>query len=293
MPTAAEVRQQLTGPGGMFEITTKEVDGRTLQVFKNRLPSLRQIPELAVMRGDGETFIVYGDRTYGFQTFVETANGVAHALEGPLRPAPRRPRGRPVAEQPRVVPGVLGRPSTNGAVLVGLNGWWKTDEVEYGLQDSGAKVLVADRKRFERIAGSLDEAPDLEHVFLIDASPEDFPEAAKTGKLHRFDELTAEPDRHLRRHADRRGGRGGHLLHVGHDRPAQGGGVDPPQHGRQPPEHDVRRGRRAPCAAPTCSAVPARRRRRADGVAVHVAAVPRVGLPLHARRRACSPASSW
>ena len=58
-----------------------------------------------------------------------------------------------------------------GAILVGLNGWWTTDEIEYGLQDSGAKVLVADQKRFERIAGSLDLAPDLEHVFLIDCTP--------------------------------------------------------------------------------------------------------------------------
>jgi acyl-CoA synthetase (AMP-forming)/AMP-acid ligase II len=39
-----------------------------------------------------------------------------------------------------------------GAILVGLNGWWKTDEVVYGLQDSGAKVLVADGRRFERVA---------------------------------------------------------------------------------------------------------------------------------------------
>ena len=30
-----------------------------------------------------------------------------------------------------------------GGVLVGLNGWWTTDEVMYGLEDSGAKVLVA------------------------------------------------------------------------------------------------------------------------------------------------------
>ena len=44
-----------------------------------------------------------------------------------------------------------------GAVLVGLNGWWKTDEILYGLTDSGAKVLVADRKRFERIADELDD----------------------------------------------------------------------------------------------------------------------------------------
>ena len=62
-----------------------------------------------------------------------------------------------------------------GAILVGLNGWWKTDEILYGLQDSGAKVLVADRQRFERIAdATLDEVPDLEAVFLVDADPADF-----------------------------------------------------------------------------------------------------------------------
>jgi long-chain acyl-CoA synthetase len=144
MPTAAEVRQQLTGRGGMFEITTKEVDGRTLQVYKDRMTSLRQIPEVAIVRGDDETFIVYGDRTYGFKTFVETANGVAHAWKDRygLR------HGDRVAVLSQNNPEwclAFWAAVTNGAILVGLNGWWKTDEVEYGLQDSGAKVLVADQ----------------------------------------------------------------------------------------------------------------------------------------------------
>jgi long-chain acyl-CoA synthetase len=77
-------------------------------------------------------------------------------------------------------------------VLVGLNGWWTTDEVIYGLQDSGAKVLVADQKRFERIAASLDELPDLEHVFLVDCSPA---EVGLDGdpRIHEFAELTGAP----------------------------------------------------------------------------------------------------
>jgi long-chain acyl-CoA synthetase len=53
---------------------------------------------------------------------------------------------------------------------------------------------VADRKRFERIAGDLGEAPDLEVVLLVDADPADFPEAAG-GKVQllRYDELTGSP----------------------------------------------------------------------------------------------------
>jgi long-chain acyl-CoA synthetase len=50
---------------------------------------------------------------------------------------------------------------------------------------------VADAKRFERIAGDLDQCPDLEHVFLIDADPADFDTTGGDKRLHRFDELLA------------------------------------------------------------------------------------------------------
>src|SRR5690606_31410480 len=77
-----------------------------------------------------------------------------------------------------------------GAVLVGLNGWWNTDEIRFGLEDSGAKVLVADAKRFERIADLVDGTESLERVYLIDADPGDF---GGGPKLHRLDELLADP----------------------------------------------------------------------------------------------------
>ncbi|MDP1818746.1 MAG: class I adenylate-forming enzyme family protein [Acidimicrobiales bacterium] len=191
MPTSAEVRAQLTGPGGMFEITTEDVLGRPTQVYANRMPSLRSVAEAGLMRGDAQTFLVYGERTYGFGTFVETANSVAHTL--------RRSFG--INKGDRVAVLAQNNPEwclsfwatvSQGAVLVGLNGWWTTDEVLYGLQDSGAKVLVADRKRFERIADSLDQLPDLEHVFLIDGQAVDVG-LADDPRIHTFDELTGSP----------------------------------------------------------------------------------------------------
>ena len=45
-----------------------------------------------------------------------------------------------------------------GAVIVPLNAWWTSPELEYGLRDSGAKVLIADEERVERLASLL---PDL------------------------------------------------------------------------------------------------------------------------------------
>ena len=43
MTTLAEVRAQLTGPGGPFEVITEVVDGVEMQVYKDRLPHLRAV----------------------------------------------------------------------------------------------------------------------------------------------------------------------------------------------------------------------------------------------------------
>jgi long-chain acyl-CoA synthetase len=175
MPSLSEVRAQLTGPGGMFEVTTEPVLGRPQQVYKDRMRSLREITRAAIGRGDDTPFIVYGDRSYGFRTFVEAANGVARALATEYGVGP----GDRVAVLSQNNPEwclAFWATVSQDAVLVGLNGWWKADEILYGLQDSGSTVLVADAKRFERIADRLDEASDLAHVFLVDAAPGDFPD---------------------------------------------------------------------------------------------------------------------
>ena len=128
-----------------------------MEIYANRMPSLRSVAEVGLLRGDDQTFIVYGDRTYGFGTFVQESNSVAHALRERFGLA----KGDRVAVLSQNNPEwcmAFWATVSQGAVLVGLNGWWTTDEIEYGLQDSGAKVLVADRKRFERIAGHLDAA---------------------------------------------------------------------------------------------------------------------------------------
>ena len=39
-----------------------------------------------------------------------------------------------------------------GAVAVAMNSLWLTEEMEYGLTDSGAKVLFADQERLDRLA---------------------------------------------------------------------------------------------------------------------------------------------
>jgi long-chain acyl-CoA synthetase len=64
-----------------------------------------------------------------------------------------------------------------GCLLVGgiatlLNAWWTGPELEYGLNDSGAKVAIVDRERLDRLAEHLHNCPALERIFVSRESEE-------------------------------------------------------------------------------------------------------------------------
>ena len=190
MPTTAEITAQLTGPGGPFEVVTESVGGLEMKVYKDRFRSLRDVAGLATAHGD-QTFIVYGDRRISFSEFSGLAGSVAAALRDRFGVGHGDRVAVLSANNPEWCMAFWGTVNL-GAILVGLNGWWKNDEILYGLTDSGAKVLVADRQRYERIAANIDagEVPGLEAVFLVDADPADL---GGNPLLHRFDELTGTP----------------------------------------------------------------------------------------------------
>jgi long-chain acyl-CoA synthetase len=188
-PSAA-VREQLTGPGGPFEIVREEVDGHELKVFKDRFPNLRVVAQFAAAHGDKE-FIVFGDRRITFSEFLASANSVSNALLD--AGVSHGDRVAVLAQNcPEWCMAFWGTVDI-GAVLVGLNGWWNADEIVYGLEDSGAKVLVADRKRFERIAEDVDRIDTLERVYLIDVDPAELATISASPKVRHVEELLAEP----------------------------------------------------------------------------------------------------
>ena len=119
-----------------------------------------------------------------------------------------------------------------GAVSVSLNAWWTEDELDYGLEDSGATVLIADPERVERTRGGL-RAPRRRARSACGCRP-----ARTSDGVDRWEDVVVPgaplPD------VDGRPGRRRHdPLHVGHDRPSEGRGVDAPR----------RRSRRSPGSA--------------------------------------------
>jgi long-chain acyl-CoA synthetase len=179
----ASILEQLTGPGGAFEIVVEDVLGAPTQVYRQRMRSLRELMLQNAARDD-VPWLVQGDRRYTYGEHDAAARVVArHLTELGVQ------RGDRVAlvsaNNPEWV-FTFWACAILGAVLVPLNAWWKTEELEFGLTDSGAKVLIADQKRLALLRDRLAEVRGLEHVFVIGAvqDPAD-------ATVRPFDELLA------------------------------------------------------------------------------------------------------
>jgi long-chain acyl-CoA synthetase len=167
--TYDEVVSGLTGPGGPFEIVTETIRGLPMKTFKNREKSMREKVANAGLRGDAE-FLVQGDRRITYGEFARRVWGAARALAADhgLR------RGDRLAilsfNRPDWLMALFGA-SSAGGTAVGLNGWWVTDELEYGLRDSGSRFLVVDEILYPRVEPLIGKVESLETVFYIGSKP--------------------------------------------------------------------------------------------------------------------------
>jgi long-chain acyl-CoA synthetase len=165
-----DVVRNLTAPGAPFEIVTEMVRGRAMKTFKNRERSLRDKVATAAARGDVE-FLVQGDQRISYGEFGRRVWGAARALT--------RDHGLQKGDRvailsyncPDWIMALFGATSAGG-IGVGLNGWWATEELEYGLVDSGSRFLVVDERLFPRVEPLLGKIGGLEAVFYIgDGAP--------------------------------------------------------------------------------------------------------------------------
>ena len=170
-PSVAETNAALTAPGQMFEMEEVTIRGLPYRVWKNAPPSLRTVLELS--RGYGErTFLVYEDERTSFEEHFRQAATLAQRLIDHYGVE----KGDRVAIAMRNFPEwavAFWAAAATGAVVVPLNAWWTGPELEYGLADSGAKVLVADGQRLERLAPHLSGLSELTGVIGVRTTDDD------------------------------------------------------------------------------------------------------------------------
>ena len=145
--------------GPEFELGTTTVRGVPTRVWTQAPSTLLDVWEGSAAHAD-RTFLVYEDERITFAEAHERVEAIAAGLHRRFGVG----GGDRIAIAGRNYPEwVLAYWATVrlGAVAVPLNAWWTGPELEYALDHSGARVLLADDERLERVAdhvGALDLA---------------------------------------------------------------------------------------------------------------------------------------
>jgi long-chain acyl-CoA synthetase len=142
-----ELRQvwaEMTGPDSLFAITETEVRGENLKTYAMAPNSLRDIWMLAAGFADRE-YLVYEEEVWTYADAHAEAASIANWVQS-----------QGIVSGDRVALSMRNYPEWSlwywamvsiGVTVVGVNAWWVTDELDYGLHDSAPKLLVVDEER--------------------------------------------------------------------------------------------------------------------------------------------------
>jgi long-chain acyl-CoA synthetase len=163
---------ELTAPGAPFEVTEVEVGGVPVRMFKNSPPTVRALWLSTAVFGPRD-YLVYGDERITYDQAHAQVASVANWLAA-----------RGVKMGDRVAIAMRNYPewliiywacACLGVACVGMNAWWTTPEMAFGLKDAEPKVLFADGERVAR----LNEQPDmLGDIVLVTTRTENPPAGA-------------------------------------------------------------------------------------------------------------------
>ncbi len=187
MSALEEVRARLTGAGGPFAIVEESVLGERMRVFEKRLRSLRQVLEGSAAQGEKE-YIVHDERRFTYAQHLRAVASTAAALRERSGVGPGD-RVAVLAANCAEWPIAFWATTSLGGITAALNSMWTADEIAHGIEDSAPKLLIADRKRIERMG----RVPAGVHVVEIESEFEALTQYAPDAKLP--DVPIAEDDR--------------------------------------------------------------------------------------------------
>jgi acyl-CoA synthetase (AMP-forming)/AMP-acid ligase II len=147
----------LSAPGADFELTEEVVRGVPMRVFRNAPASLRAVLEATREFAERDA-VVYERERFTYAELLAVTRGLAARFKERygLEPGDRIAVAmRNYPEWPLVFWAAIAA----GLVVVPLNAWWTAAELRYAIEDSGARLLVADGERMEVLGDQLAELP--------------------------------------------------------------------------------------------------------------------------------------
>lgn len=147
---------QLTAPGAPFEVTLTEVRGVKVRTYLQAPANLRDL-WLASAGFHDRDYLVYRDERWTYGEVHSQVAAIANYLVAKgVGPGDRVAIA--MRNYPEYMPCYWATVAT-GASVVGMNAWWVSHEMAYGLDNSRPRVLIADQERLERFF-NMEKQPD-------------------------------------------------------------------------------------------------------------------------------------
>jgi long-chain acyl-CoA synthetase len=141
----------LTASGQPFALEDVEIRGYVYRNYVNQPHNLGAY--FALMQNHAQKeFVVCEQQRYSYGEAYQYASAFANALQ----------RDYGVKKGDRVAIAMRNNPqwmfafiaaASIGAIVVPMNAWWTAEELEYGLEDCGAGVVIVDPERAQRLQG--------------------------------------------------------------------------------------------------------------------------------------------
>jgi long-chain acyl-CoA synthetase len=141
----------ITATGGQLAVGKAIIRGVELAVFENAPQSLRDYLAFFLMANGDKEFLVYQGERLTFAEVQQQAVKIAAMLQQRYGIAKGDRVAIAMRNYPEWISAFIGAVML-GAVVVPMNAWWQTDELAYGLKDSGTRLVIADEERLRRIA---------------------------------------------------------------------------------------------------------------------------------------------
>lgn len=168
MTTREEIIAGLTAPGTPFALEEKVIRGVPLRVYSNAPTSMRDIFASTTDSPD-RPYLMYHDEVLTFEAVYAQVASVASWLQ--VNGAQKGDRiAIGMRNYPEWVIAYWASLSV-GAIVVSLNAWWITEELDYALSDSEAKFLFVDGERHERIPDDMQNRLGIRQVVVVRAEP--------------------------------------------------------------------------------------------------------------------------
>ena len=144
-----QVLKQLTAAGARFELSDAPDRGAGCKLFRNAPRNLVELFAPGAAHGDKE-FVLYEGERWSFTRMFQQATAIGHQLH----------HGNGIRKGDRVAIAMRNYPewmaafigiTALGATVVPLNSWGSADDIEFGLSDSGSKLVFCDQQRYQML----------------------------------------------------------------------------------------------------------------------------------------------